>query len=268
MRKRLLSTILMAVILVTSIQIDAFALPDDYNANNFIVDKTEQYGGSHLVITNTSTSSSQPTGVLPIAGSVEDAVPLNDMDGEADEDVYGYDGLGQGLIDPASFLPELGEDLISQSSSQMSGVMQSVSTTAYEVGDTKTLYLMNQYNSNTYATECICVAVGDYCTVWIPKDDPYYVACMEAASASASVEKNDNSQQPTTDTVSGNTVSGNEIVTEEGTVSGNEILSEENADDVLQNIAMTDNAMVKAMETLAKEFDSKHADMVDMFGDT
>ena len=91
MRKRLLSTILMVVILITSIQIDAFALPDDYNANNFIVDKTEQYGGSHLVITNTSTSSGQPTGVLPIAGSVEDAVPLNDMDGEADEDVYGYD---------------------------------------------------------------------------------------------------------------------------------------------------------------------------------
>lgn len=273
MRKRLLSTILMVVILITSIQIDAFALPDDYNANNFIVDKTEQYGGSHLVITNTSTSSGQPTGVLPIAGSVEDAVPLNDMDGEADEDVYGYDGLGQGLIDPASFLPELGEDLISQSSSQMSGVRESVSTTAYEVGTTKTLYLMNQYSSNTYATECICVAVGEYCTVWIPKDDPYYVACMEAASASASVEKNDNSLQPTTDTVSGNTVSGNtvsgnEIVTEEGTVSGNEILSEENADEALQNTAMTDNAMVKAMETLAVEFDSKHADMVDMFGDT
>ena len=307
MKKRLLASFLTAIIAITSVHMEAFALADTYNANNYIVDKVEQYGGSHVVITNTSKTMNQATGILPSVVGSQDIPALMNVDGEiveAGEDVYGYDSLGQQLIDPAMVLPKLGEDISSDSSVQPYGLMQSVSTTSYKVGDTKTMYLMNQYDYGTYATECICVAIGEHCTVWIPVDDPYFVAC--GASFSVNTSEIPVSLENET-TVSGNeavpvmnesTISGNEIYVDDGvveeskmeSVSQNAIVTEENTDleetiepeegveteesgdvpEVLLNAAIvsSENAMVKAMQIVADEFDAKYSDMTNMFGDT
>lgn len=346
MKKRILASLLIAIIAITSVHMEAYALADTYNASNYIVDKAEEYGGSHLVITNTSKTASQSTGILPSVVTSSDIPALMSMDGqisEVDDNVYGFDSLGQQLIDPGMILPKLGDD-VSGSAAQKDGLMKSVSTTSYKVGDTKTMYLMNQYNNGTYATQCICVAVGEHCTVWIPVDDPYYLACMESVTISQSVTETVQPAEEETITedvaieepvaednvvteefvpeddavteepvVESNiaqdiSVSENEIepINNEISVSANSVIEEIITDSVTENeteessvesaeyteetpqetsqesvevetpeelepvasVVSSENGMVKAMETVAAEFDSKYGDMVNMFGNS
>lgn len=187
MQKRLFATLLATIILCTSINIDAFAVSDAYNADNYIVDKNEAYGGNYLVITNTARSGeAQTTGTLPVVNSsmLSNVVQNNITDEEAElfeeysdsDDVSGFDQAGRALLDPASVLPEfIGE--LSEESAGDGSISWSVSNTEaadYKVNDTKTLYLMNERDQGIHATPCICVSVGQYCTVWIPTDDDYY----------------------------------------------------------------------------------------------
>ncbi len=341
MKKRILASFLTVIIAFTSVHMEAYALADTYNANNYIVDKAEEYGGSHLVITNTSETASQSTDILPSVLGTQEIPALMNVEGEVEtvgEDVYGYDSLGQQLVDPAMVLPKLGEDVSLDSSTHSSEMMQSVSTTAYQVGDTKTMSLMNEsdgYYSYINDVLCVCVAIGEHCTVWIPADDPYYVACSANTSVNASVEpavqENEEPEKVSEDSIVAdyedsveteenteldeNTVSGNEVIPimNESTVFGNEAgveeseLEDEESDSVSQNSVATDenieeveqieveesdnaneqeaasegvevipntavvsgtNAMVKAMQELAAEFDDKYDDMVNMFGDS
>lgn len=316
MKKRILASFLTVIIAFTSVHMEAFALADTYNANNYIVDKAEEYGGSHLVITNTSKTTSQVTGILPSIVDTQDVPAIMSIDGqitEAEESVYGFDSLGQQLVDPAMVLPKLGDD-VSEASSGNDGLVKSVSTTAYEVGDTKTMYLMNQYNDGTYATQCICVAVGEHCTVWIPVDDPYYLACLESVAASQSVTES-NQQTEAEETITEDVATegsitennteedisvsenGIEPINNEISVSANDVIVENVPDSVSENeveeentesaepteeiqqepveetdpvvsVVSSENGMVKAMQTVAAEFDLKYDDMANMFGDS
>lgn len=364
MSKRILASILTAIILTTSVHVEAYALADAYNANNFIVDKEEQYGGSHLVITNTNETTAQTFSIPSSVVRRQDNYASTNVEGnveEVGEDVYGFDSLGQQLIDPTMVLPKLGEDIATDSSGQPYGPMQSVLTTTYNVGDTKTMHLMDEndgYYSYINEVLCVCVAIGKHCTVWIPVDDPYYVACgvnasvnvpeesvvqevsevqvesvvqenveTETVTEDVTVANDENTVVTEENTVADeNTVSGNEVmpVMNKSTVFGNEADVEEpeveeaefESDSVSQNSVITDentdweaqieseqreesgeqtekqeiseseeadesvgimpnttvvsgeNAMVKAMQVLAAEFDSKYSDMVNMFGDS
>lgn len=314
MKKRILASFLTAVIVITSVHMEAYALADTYNANNYIVDKVEEYGGSHLVITNTSKTASQSTGILPSVLDSQNIPALMTVDGEItviDENVYGYDSLGQQLVDPASVLPEWGEDISDGSSMQPNGIMNNVSTVTYNVGDEKTMYLMD-YNDgiNVYirTVTCICVAIGEHCTVWIPADDPYYLECLRNTSVnwavSSAPQQNEEVESVINEiideqTVTEESVSGNEVEIEilENTVSSNEVLSDDVSDSVSANeieeeiseleedieditestaeevllrtaVVSSENGMVKAMETVAAEFDRKYSSMVNMFGDS
>lgn len=310
MKKRILASFLTAVIVITSVHMEAYALADTYNANNYIVDKVEEYGGSHLVITNTSKTASQSTGILPSVLDSQNIPALMTVDGEItviDENVYGYDSLGQQLVDPASVLPEWGEDISDGSSMQPNGIMNNVSTVTYNVGDEKTMYLMD-YNDgiNVYirTVTCICVAIGEHCTVWIPADDPYYLECLRNTSVnwavSSAPQQNEEVESVINEiideqTVTEESVSGNEVEIEilENTVSSNEIISdsvsaneieeeisepEEDTEDITEGtteevllrtaVLSSENGMVKAMETVAAEFDHKYSSMVNMFGDS
>lgn len=148
----------------------------------FLIDTESPYTGEYLLAVNKNADTgadSESTGTLPASASASAAlyaVESEDevFDGIDTEEIYGLDKWGRGLIDPQSHLPELEvSDSAPVAYSQRS--ITAEKTESYSVGKSRTFYLENGASNVYNATTCYCVAVGEYCTVWVPYNDPIYI---------------------------------------------------------------------------------------------
>ena len=156
-------------------------------AGRYIIDRVSPYDGEYLLVANVNPSESgegESTGILPEA-AVQPQNRITPAEkapryAEAGQPYSGYDDLGRGLIDPGQVLPELvpgsGKDEKDPGQSPEQNNYQSMA--AYTVGQERSYTLGNATSNKVIAynrVDCVCVAVGTYCTVWVPKDDPIYV---------------------------------------------------------------------------------------------
>ncbi len=153
--------------------------PSESTSQSFLIDMQEPYDGDCLLVANVNI---QETGENETAGSFTSAdIASSDKSfinssgiaavSESGSDIYDYDEYGRGLIDPASFLPEavLDENGVSYLSDE------EAAPTEYEVGEERIFYLNNQSNNTYNEVNCVCVAISEYATVWVPADDDIYV---------------------------------------------------------------------------------------------
>lgn len=149
----------------------------------FLIDTESPYTGEYLLAINTNADTSasyESSGTLPASASASAAlyaVESEDevFDGIDTEEIYGLDKWGRGLIDPQSHLPELEvSDSAPVAYSQRSITAQAEET--YAVDDARSFFLENGDDGVYNETTCYCVAVGEYCTVWVPDNDPIYSA--------------------------------------------------------------------------------------------
>ncbi|MCH5250641.1 MAG: chitobiase/beta-hexosaminidase C-terminal domain-containing protein [Lachnospiraceae bacterium] len=155
--------------------------PSNSMTESFLVDTAPPYDGDYLLVANVSTDengASESAGALPLADKVSSNIKniLNAPGIYAlysdDPDIYDFDENGMGLIDPDSFLPEpvLNARSIAYQASQEAAPIE------YYIGYERNFYLNTTANNEYNSVDCVCVAISDYCTVWIPVDDPIYVA--------------------------------------------------------------------------------------------
>lgn len=149
--------------------------PDASLTETFLVDLKPPYDGDYLLAANVNTAAygdRESTGTLP---DVEDGAErfYCEKNGYSagKENICGYDENGRGLIDPASFLPELTVD---EEAAQYSADLAPALERSYVEGETKSFKLQTGDEEHTWVS-CKCVAAGDYCTVWVPTDDPILV---------------------------------------------------------------------------------------------
>lgn len=155
-------------------------------AGRHIIDRVAPYGGEYLLAANVNPSESgegESTGALPEA-AVQPQNRITPAEkapryAEAGQAYSGYDDLGRGLIDPGQVLPELipgsGTDEKDPGQSLEQNNYQTMA--AYTLEQERTFALGNATSGKAIAynqVDCVCVAVGTYCTVWVPKDDPIY----------------------------------------------------------------------------------------------
>lgn len=142
----------------------------------FLVDLTPPYDGDYLLAANTNADengSKEPTGALPdVENAVERSYCEENVVSTAGENICGYDENGRGLIDPASFLPELTVD---EGAAQYFADVAPAPETSYTEGGTKSFKLQTGNKEYTWV-DCKCIAIGGYCTVWVPVDDPILAA--------------------------------------------------------------------------------------------
>jgi len=170
--KRILAGFLAMLLICSNLGMNVLAAPATENESaevgimstteNFKVDKTPdengKYDGDYLIAVNN-------TGTVA-AGNVE---PYSVLD-EEENVIHGYDETGKGLIDPASVLPELTVGTNPYENKAMSDT----DVTAASVGSIGRKVLMTGDEVYT-SVSCVCVAVGEYCTVWVPSLDPIMV---------------------------------------------------------------------------------------------
>lgn len=151
--------------------------PSYSTTQNFLIDTEAPYDGDYLLVANVSTiagGASESVGELP----AEDVAAYNMKVSEApvfssdDPDIYAFDDNGRGIIDPASFLPE---PVIDETGVDYQANEETEEATYY-IGYERTFYLNITSDSKKYdPVDCICVAISQYSTVWVPVDDPIYV---------------------------------------------------------------------------------------------
>lgn len=151
--------------------------PSYSTTQNFLIDTEAPYDGDYLLVANVSTiagGASESVGELP----TEYVAAYNMRASEApafssdDPDIYAFDDYGRGIIDPASFLPEtvLDEAGVDYQASEETAEVE------YYIGYERTFYLNITSDSKKYdPVDCICLAISQYSTVWVPMDDPIYV---------------------------------------------------------------------------------------------
>lgn len=142
--------------------------------DNYVVDKTSPYDGEYLIMTNTEISyayNSESVGVLPSIEFIEETEEETEENIDYDENIVGFDNEGVALIDPSSVLPEL---IIGDEGIEEDDPEETIEAANYYVGYTKTLYLNTSRNGNYTPKTCVCLSVGNHCTVWVPTDDPIY----------------------------------------------------------------------------------------------
>jgi len=97
--------------------------------------------------------------------------------------IQGYDSFGKALIAPES---RLEEPIVDESKASVK--KEAAVETAYEVGAERSFYMETGLNSSgqpTFSNEdCICVSVGQYATVWVPKNDPILTMGTETINLS------------------------------------------------------------------------------------
>lgn len=168
--KRVVAGFLVALMLCTNIGMNVMAAPDLSVTDevtimsadkNYPVDKTPDedgnYDGDYLVVVNTGVSGTTDNVTMQ-------TYTTTDADGN---EIYGYDDAGLGLIDPDSVLDEP----VVGTPSYDSEVMAVDEPSAVAVGSTGQKVLMTGDEVYT-KVDCTCVAIGTYCTVWVPTDDP------------------------------------------------------------------------------------------------
>ncbi len=150
--------------------------PDASVTESFLVDLKTPYDGDYLLAANVNTAASdggESTGTLPdVEDNAGQSYCEENISSTEEADICGYDENGRGLIDPASFLPELTVD---EEAAQYSADIVPAPEMSYAEGDTRNFVL--QTGNNTYSeVECVCIAISNYSTVWIPADDPILAA--------------------------------------------------------------------------------------------
>lgn len=150
----------------------------DSLTESYGIDFTAPFNGDYIVMTNTNklySNSTQSVGTLP-SGMYEDSeIELQEIQENDDEGIMGYDENGLGILDPNSYLPELiiNEDAEEEEPEELT----LAEIPNYTVGYTRTFYLQNTSDTSKYnPVSCVCVSVGDHCHVWVPEDDPIYLA--------------------------------------------------------------------------------------------
>ncbi|MCH5255919.1 MAG: chitobiase/beta-hexosaminidase C-terminal domain-containing protein [Lachnospiraceae bacterium] len=156
-------------------------LPSNSMTESFLVDTAEPYDGDYLLVANVSTDengANESAGELSLTNKVSSNIKsiMNDSGLYAlysdDPDIYDFDENGIGLIDPDTFLeePVLDERGIAYQASQEAVPIE------YYIGYERNFYLNTTADNEYNSVDCVCVAISDYCTVWVPVDDPIYVA--------------------------------------------------------------------------------------------
>ncbi|MBD5444869.1 MAG: hypothetical protein HDR29_04880 [Lachnospiraceae bacterium] len=150
--------------------------PSYSTTQNYLIDTESPYDGDYLLVANVSTiavGDSESVGELP----TEDVAAYNMRASKSpafssdNPDVYAFDDNGRGIIDPASFLPEpvLDEAGVDYQASEEAAEI------TYSIDDERTFYLNTTSDSEYNPVACVCVAISEYCTIWVPMDDPIYV---------------------------------------------------------------------------------------------
>ena len=173
--------------------------------DSFLVDTTAPYDGDYLLIANTNIDmygSYEDTGAFPatdMAATTYSETNQTNLYGISTENIYAYDKYGRGLIDPASFLPELE---VGEAANKVVPLRdESGTVTPYAVGNTKVFYLDNNSDVDEEGYDvyvpvtCVCMAVGTYSTVWVPVDDPIYVKDAGKMQSDMSVLANEFDKQ-------------------------------------------------------------------------
>ena len=151
--------------------------PSDSMTQSFLVDLESPYDGDYILAANVSTNATgaaEPVGELPSS----DKASYNMWNSigyaylEDNPDVYDFDENGRGIIDPASFLPEL---VLDESGIEFQAD-QETETVSYYIGYERDFYLNTTADSQYNSVACVCVAISEYATVWVPVEDPIYVA--------------------------------------------------------------------------------------------
>ncbi|MBD5519805.1 MAG: hypothetical protein HDR03_00980 [Lachnospiraceae bacterium] len=160
---------------IAETEVDAEA-PSYSTTQNFLIDTEAPYDGDYLLVANVSTiagGASESVGELP----TEDVAAYNMRASEGsvfssdNPNVYAFDDNGRGIIDPASFLPEL---VLDEAGVDYQASEEAAEVT-YSIDDERTFYLNTTSDSQYNPVDCVCVAISEYCTVWVPMDDPIYV---------------------------------------------------------------------------------------------
>lgn len=159
------------------------AEPDESQTEKFLVDLDAPYYGDYLLVANTNTASDdagEATGILPdVTDGIKRSYCEENVYLAEEEDIYGYDENGRGLIDPASFLPELTVD---EGAAEYFADVSPGAEISYTEGETKSFKLRT--GTGTTASDytwvnCQCIVIGAYCTVWVPASDPILLDDVE-----------------------------------------------------------------------------------------
>ena len=154
--------------------------PSDSTTQSFLIDLESPYDGNYILAANVSINEegeAESVGELPAS----DQASYNMWNSigyaylEDDPDVYDFDENGREIIDPASFLPEL---VLDESGTEFQADQESASE-SYYIGFKRNFYLNTTADSQYNSVDCICVAISEYATVWVPVEDPIYVADPE-----------------------------------------------------------------------------------------
>jgi len=134
---------------------------------NLLVDKEPDsngnYDGDYLVIVNDTEETTNSANTASVYTTSEEDTPV----------IMGYDEYGNALLDPNSVLPELVVDYAALAKGEFD--VQSNASTTYKKGDKKAFQLMTGADVHT-KVDCVCISVGESCTLWIPVNDPIYQA--------------------------------------------------------------------------------------------
>ena len=157
---------------------------------SFLVDTTAPYDGDYILIANTSVNTStgyESTGIFPSVQYENSNKTLSmncELSGDTlfdglGEDVYAYDKYGRGLKDTSHYQDAPRKVEESENSLSENRAESETSISEYVVGTTRTMYLdISMEDDDVSLQNCVCVATGTYCTVWIPADDPIYMGTI------------------------------------------------------------------------------------------
>ncbi len=176
--KKFTATTTAFALLLSFVNLMGYAAPTE-------IDETAPYTGNVMIALN-ATASGYFTGVgnTDISPPQESSYSIG-RDGVAPEGIIGYDDEGNGLLDPADYLPEIDVDSVIPPDYSTEGT-PSYSTEDYSVGNTKTLNVQITPSSSTLSpVNFEVIATREHCTVWTPTGDDYSPISTAAAQTLA-----------------------------------------------------------------------------------
>ncbi len=146
--------------------------------DGLMVSRTAPITGKYVFMFNRTTpdtGSSVSVGTLPSYMMEEYEDDEAFIENTNDEPIMGYDEDGGVILDGSATLEEpiVDYDLIDQYGEEL----EELEAANYSVGDVKILDLRvgAQGSPNEQQKKnCVCISVGEHCTVWVPIDDPIY----------------------------------------------------------------------------------------------
>lgn len=153
------------------------------NSDGVMITNSSPYSGEYLFMFNkrmpyysegASVGSMPSSSVEGLEEALEEAFEEAALESEGNG-IFAYDEDGEAILESNKYDDVQLVELTEEEEEEFLEGIESEESLEYVLNQTKSIYL--QVASYGYAwVDCVCVSVGDHCTVWVPADDPIYVA--------------------------------------------------------------------------------------------